>query len=517
MVQYNGAESLVSTAVSRGVRICFANPGTTELPLVEALDAVSGMRAVLCLFEGVCSAAADGYARMSGEPAMTLLHLGPGFANGIANFHNARRARSPVFNVIGDHATWHRASDPPLASDLLSLASPVSGWLRAATDSQQLAGDAGEAIAAARTGLVATLIAPHDVQLGAAGQRREPFEAPKPSDPSPPDPAIVSKAAQQLHAGGACALFLGGAGLSERGLVASARIASATGCRLICDTFPARLERGGRLPPVERLPYFPEQALECLAGLRSIVLAGTLPPVSFFGYPGVPAQMTDAQTLSIGLAGLADDVCTALEQLADALGTGESVSTSGAARPPTPAGGSELTPENVAAVIASLQSEGAIVMDEGLTAGLPYFDAAQAAPRHTYLALTGGAIGQGLPCATGAALACPQRPVIALQADGSGLYTLQSLWTQARESLNVTNVILANGGYKILEAEIARSGETPGPQASALTTFDPVPNWAKLAQGFGVPGARVDDIESLAREFARATHAPGPHLIEVRM
>jgi acetolactate synthase-1/2/3 large subunit len=499
------------------VTLCFANPGTTELPLVAALDEVRGMRAVLCLFEGVCSAAADGYARMSGGPAMTLLHLGPGFANAIANFHNARRARSPVFNVIGDHATWHRASDPPLASDLLSLASPVSGWLRATTESKRIVGDTSEAIAACRAGLVATLIAPHDVQLGVSTQRGESTELNGQGTPSPPDPAGVSKAASELRRGGGCALLLGAAGLSARGLLASARVADATGCRLICDTFPARLERGGPLPSVERLPYFPEPALQCLAGLRTLVFAGTVPPVSFFGYPGVPSQLTDPKTHTVRLADAAADVCAALEQLADALEARETARPNKIARPPALAVESRLTPGSVASVIARLQPEGAIVMDEGLTAGLPYFDAAQFAPRHSYLALTGGAIGQGLPCATGAALACPQRPVIALQADGSGLYTLQSLWTQAREGLNVTNVILANGGYKILEVEIERSGQSPGPQASALTSFDPLPNWAKLAQGFGVPGVRVDDVESLAREFVRAMHEPGPHLIEVRM
>ncbi len=502
------------------MHICFANPGTTELPLVEALDAVPGMRAVLCLFEGVCSAAADGYARMSGEPAMTLLHLGPGFANAIANFHNARRARSPVFNVIGDHARWHRASDPPLAADIPSLAAPVSGWLREATDSTRLADDAAEAIRAARMGQVATLIAPHDVQLGASGAIGEPIGPSKSAWSAPlPDPGNVAEAVGLLRGGGNCALFLGGTGLSARGLIAAERISNATGCRIVCDTFPARLERGTGLPRVERLPYFPEQALQCLAGLRAVIFAGTVPPVSFFGYPGVPSKLTDPLSHSIRLADPAADACVALEDLAEAIGAGDSSggfggrSTRGS--PPLRTSGNQLTPESVAAVIASLQPEDAIVMDEGLTAGLPYFEASQSARPHTYLALTGGAIGQGLPCATGAALACPQRPVIALQADGSGLYTLQSLWTQAREDLNVTNVILANGGYKILDIEIARTGAIPGPQAAALTAFDPVPNWAKLAQGFGVPGVRVEDVEGLAREFARAIDEPGPHLIEV--
>ncbi len=180
----NGAESLLRTAAASGIRICFANPGTTELPLVAAFDTDTGVRPILCLFEGVCSGAADGYARMSGNPAMTLLHLGPGFANGIANFHNARRARSAIFNVIGDHASWHLASDPPLASDIESLARPVSGWLRSADPAGPLSRDAAEAIAAARSGMVATLIAPHDAQLrdGAVVDAvQEPLPPPRPS------------------------------------------------------------------------------------------------------------------------------------------------------------------------------------------------------------------------------------------------------------------------------------------------------------------------------------------------
>jgi len=500
--------------VSHGVRLCFANPGTTELPLVEALDAVPGMRGVLCLFEGVASAAADGYARMSGRPAMTLLHLGPGLANAIANLHNARRARSPLLNVIGDHARWHRAADPPLASDLMSLARPVSGWLRAATEPNRIGRDTADAIAAARAGCVATLVAPQDVQLGAASGGPEKPSTARAVRPQPKE-ARVEQAARRLRTDEPCALFLGGSGLGSRGLAAAGRIADATGCRILCDTFPARLERGRGWPAVERLPYFPEQAMQCLAVFRAIVFAGTVPPVSFFGYPGVPSQLTDPQTDSIRLAEPADDVCAALEQLADAIGSGRA---DHAARPSPSAArasGNRLTPENVAAVVADLQPEGAIVMDEGLTAGLPYFEAAQSAPSHTYLALTGGAIGQGLPCATGAAIACPERPVIAFQADGSALYTLQALWTQARENLNVTNLILANRGYRILELELARTGVVPGPQARALTRFDPVPNWAQLARGFGVPGVRVVDVDSLAREFAHANREPGPHLIEV--
>jgi acetolactate synthase-1/2/3 large subunit len=509
----NGAESLLRTAAASGIRICFANPGTTELPLVAAFDTDTGVRPILCLFEGVCSGAADGYARMSGDPAMTLLHLGPGFANGIANFHNARRARSPIFNVIGDHASWHLASDPPLASDIVSLARPVSGWLRSADPAGSLSRDAAEAIAAARSGMVATLIAPHDAQLR-DDVAIEAVEETSPRQRS--SSAAIEASAHLLTQAGKGAILLGGDGLSERGLRAAARVASTTGCTLWCDTFPARLERGGDLPAVERVPYFPEGAIEAFSGFSTVVLAGTAPPVSFFGYPGVPSQIVGERTETATLTLPNEDVAFALEGLAEAVGGAEeraapAKSSDRGNRPTGP-----LTPESLAAVVAGLQPEGAIIMDEGLTAARAYFSAAADAPRHAYLTLTGGAIGQGLPCATGAALACPDRPVIALQADGSGMYTLQALWTQAREGLDVTNVILANRGYQILAIELARTGIVePGPGCRSLTDFDPLPDWTQLARGFGVPAVAVEDAEGLWRELERALEEPGPHLIEV--
>jgi acetolactate synthase-1/2/3 large subunit len=319
-----------------------------------------------------------------------------------------------------------------------------------------------------------------------------------------------------LTQAGKGALLLGGEGLSERGLRAAARVAAATGCTLWCDTFPTRLERGGDLPAVERVPYFPEAAIEAFSGLSTVVLAGTRSPVSFFGYPGVPSEIIGGRTETATLVLPEQDVGSALENLADAVGGAEprsaATGSSGAVQQPT----GPLTPESVAAVVAGLQPEGAIVMDEGLTSARAYFAAAANAPWHSYLTLTGGAIGQGLPCATGAALACPDRPVIALQADGSGMYTLQALWTQAREGLDVTTVILANRGYQILAIELARTGIVePGPGCRSLTDFDPVPDWVQLARGFGVPAVTVEDAEGLWRELDRALAEPGPHLIEV--
>jgi len=519
----NGAESLVRTAIASGVDLCFANPGTTEMPLVAALDKEPGMRAVLGLFEGVCTGAADGYGRMTGKPALALLHLGPGFANGIANLHNARRAGSPVLNVIGDHATWHRAADAPLTSDIASLARPVSGFVREARRAGELAGDTRAAIEAALAppGQVATLIVPADCQweeaavVGEVARRAAPATVPS---------ERVVAAAAALRGGEPAFLVIGGGGLRERGLLAAARVRAASGCRVLHDTFVARLERGGALPAFERIPYFPEQAIQALAGARQLVIAGTRDPVSFFGYPGVPSRLAPADCRRVVLAEPSEDVAGALEALADALGAPPTPARV-APGPPTlvgmgaPPRAPEAGPVDVASLgqaLAALQPEGAIVVDEGATSGAVWFAHAAAAPRHTLIALTGGAIGQGLPCAVGAACACPDRKVIALQADGSGMYTLQALWTMAREGLDVVVVVCANRSYRILQLELARAGiAEPGPQARRLVDLThPEIEWTALARGMGVPGVRVADAGSLAKELGRALAEPGPALIE---
>ncbi len=511
----NGAESLMRTARSAGVEVCFANPGTTEMPLVGALDSVPGVRAILGLFEGVCTGAADGYGRMADRPALTLLHLGPGFANGIANLHNARRARSPVVNLVGDHATWHRAHDAPLTSDITSLAQPVSAWVRTTRSAVELAADFAEAFAVASSppGRVATLIAPADCQWEAANG---PAPLKKPSAAAVPEASRVEAAAARLREGRAPALLLGGRALRETGLRAAARVAAACGARLICETFPARLERGVGLPRVERLPYFPEQAVEALAQVDPLVRAGARDPVAFFGYPGGPGRLAPHDEAVVVLAEAEEDVETALGALADAMeAPAQPPASPPPARPAPPAG--PLDPAVLGAALVATQPEGAIVVDEGATSGLPYFLAAEAAPPHSYLALTGGAIGQGLPCAVGAAVACPERKVIALQADGSGLYTLQALWTQAREGLDVVTVLCANRSYRILRIELARAGVSePGPAAQSLTDLSkPVIDWVELAQGMGVPATRVETGEALAVELRRAFAEPGPRLLEV--
>jgi len=508
----NGAESLVATARAAGIELCFANPGTTEMPLVTALDAVGGLRSVLGLFEGVCTGAADGYARMAGSPALVLLHLGPGLANGLANLHNAKRARSPVVVVVGDHASWHLAADAPLASDVAAVAAPFSRWVRRARSSRELAGDFGAALAAALgpPGGVSTLVAPADAQW-------EPADGPaRPARPAP-ERGIgdrVEATAQRLRAARAPALFLGGDALAGAGLRAAARVAAATGAALCCETFPARLERGRGLPRVARLPYFPEQAVESLAAFDTLVLAGAPEPVAFFGYPDGPSRLAGPASLA-PLAGPEHDAAGALAALADALGAPVAPPVADAAPTPAPRAGA-LDPASLGAVLAALQPEGAIVVDESISSGLGHFAAAEAAPPHTYLALTGGAIGQGLPCAVGAALACPGRRVIALQADGSALYTLQSLWTLAREGLDALVVLLANRRYRILQVELARAKVAePGPAARALTSLAPPEiDWVGLARALGVPAARATTVEELDAALRAALAEPGPRLVE---
>ncbi len=513
----NGAELLVKTAVSSGVEVCFANPGTTEIPIVMALDSIPGIRSILGLFEGVCTGAADGYGRMLDKPAMTLLHLGPGFANGIANLHNARRAGSVVLNVIGEHATWHRASDPPLAMDIEGLARTVSGWWRTSKSAQDLSMDINEAVAAARLGQVATLIVPNDYQL-AECEDRAMLKLNIPFDPI--DPNSIEAAAARLRKFRKVALLLGGRALRKPGLDAAARIQRAIGCDLFAPTLPGYMESGSGLPRVERVPYFPEKATAALAGYEAVLLAGAPEPVTFFGYPGVRGRILSDEQERITLCAARQNVIEALESLADALGAPAPLKAGDtfferATRPALPTG--ELTAEKACDTLAALQPENAIIIDEAVTTRYSYLPLSTGLPPHSILTVAGGSIGCGIPCSTGAAVACPERPVIDLQADGSALYTAQALWTQAREGLNVTTLICSNRSYRILQMELHRAGITfSGSNARRLTELtNPAIDWVKIAHGFGVPGVTVSAAEDLARELGRALAEPGPHLIEM--
>lgn len=511
----NGAEAVITAALGNGVEVCFANPGTTEMPLVLALDSVPGLRAILCLHENVATAAADGYARMTGRPAMCLLHLGPGLANGLTNLHNAKRAATPILVVIGEHASWHIAADPLLASDIEGLAATVSCHVARVRAPETIADDVAAALAAAQGGGIATLIVPHDIQLAEASARPA-----KPMARSAKAYSVVrAEAAARALKSGTAAVLLGGEALSEPALRYAGAIASATGAELICDTFFARMERGGDLPRARKLPYFPDQAVELTRRFDRVVVAGTRRPVGFFGYPGLPSYLTDAEQ-TVMLADAGEDAVGALAALAERLGAkAQAASAPAAARQaPAPPSG-PLDAASVSAVIARLQPLNCIMMDEALTVGVPYFDASQSAPRFSHLILTGGAIGQGPGSATGAAVGAPHRKVINYQSDGCGAYSVQAFWTQARENLDVLTVIGSNRSYNILNVELQRAGVTaPGPAARAMAALDkPFLDWVKIAEGFGVPAVAVDTAEDLAREMERALAVRGPRLIEAIM
>ncbi len=510
----SGAATVLQAAVAAGVDVCFANPGTTEMPFVGALDQVTGVRAVLGLFEGVCTGAADGYGRMTGRPALTLLHLGPGLANGIANLHNARRARTPIVNLIGDHASWHLKYDAPLTSDIESLARPVSGWYRSVGSAANLWQDTSDAIAAATAspGVVSTLVVPVDFQQLPAPQQHRKASPSRPD--SSLDPQRLAEVERVLRAGGKTVFLLGDTALSARGQTAAGRIAAATGALLYSETFPARTERGGGLPDIDRLPYFPEPAIAALADAR-VVLAGAIPPVAYFGYEGLPSELAPSSSLlTLAQPGEAADL--ALERLADALEVPPDVQGVTQALHAVEAGA--LTPVAIGRILSNALPERAIVSVEGGTCGYPFVTASASAQRHTILTNTGGAIGQGLPVALGAAIACPERRVFALQSDGSAQYTIQALWTMARERLPIVVLITSNRRYGILQTELGRSGlDQAGPQAQRLTLLDDPPfDWLALAKGYGVPAQRASTTAELKQALAGALErTDGPSLIEM--
>lgn len=512
-----GAELLVRTAAASGIEVCFANAGTTEIPIVMALDVVPGIKAILGLFEGVCTGAADGYGRMLGRPAMTLLHLGPGFANGIANLHNARRAQTPMVNVIGEHATWHIPNDPPLAMDVDALARTVSGWVRRNGSPESVSRDFADALEASLFGQIATLIVPHDYQLSEARDKiiGEIYFA-----YDPVDPLVVEEAAKRLRTARKPALLVDGPALRRPGLEMLARIQQAVPCDLFAPTFFSCMDRGGDLSDVQRIPYFPEAATALMSGYDLIVNIGSHDPVTFFGYPGVQGHVLSDEQEKIYLCSRWQDGMESLARLSEALGaSGQGVSP-GSGQVTTRAitvPDGELTKEKACLTIAALQPENCIVVEEGITSTFSYFPLTAAAPEHTAMTIAGGSIGCGMPCATGAAVACPGRPVINIQADGSALYTVQALWTQAREELHVVTLICSNRGYRIIDMELERAGVAErGQNAHALIDIDGPPiDWVRLARGFGVPAVSVHTCEALAKELRIALAEPGPRLIEM--
>jgi acetolactate synthase-1/2/3 large subunit len=511
----NGAQALIRTLLDAGVRTCFTNPGTSEMHFVAALDSVPEMRAVLALFEGVATGAADGYARMADAPGATLLHLGSGLGNGLANLHNARRAKVPIVNIVGDHATYHRQYDAQLQSDIETVARNVSSWVRTSAATRDVARDAVEAVAAALgpPRQVATLILPADVSWEEGAQ---PASPPAPSVSAAASGVVLEAVAKALRGGQRSAILLGGRALREDALLAAERLATATGTKLFAEVFPTRLERGSGLPAVERLAYIPELTAVQLDGLRHLVLVDAKAPVSFFAYPGKKSYLVPDGCQVHELAAPTADVLGSLDALVSLLGAGDAKpALQPLARPARPTG--PLTADKVCQAIGAVLPEGAIVSDEAQTSGVTLAANTAGAPRHDVLTLTGGAIGQGLPVAVGAAVACPDRPVLALQADGSGMYTIQSLWTMAREQLDVTVVIFNNRSYGILNLELQRVGaQGAGPKAKAqLDLARPNLDFVMIGTGLGVPSQRVDSGEALTPALERALAEPGPHLIEV--
>ena len=510
-----GADVLIKALANAGVEVCFANPGTSEMQLVAAIDGEPRMRAILGLFEGVVTGAADGYGRMADKPALTLLHLGPGFGNGSANLHNARRAQSPVINMIGDHATYHRKFDAPLTSDIEGFASPVSDWIGHSESPEQLAEVGIAALEAANVypGQIASFIAPADHAWSETTAAPPPMTTP--SVPCVTDEAIA-KTAQALRQGDVSALFLGGRALRADALWQAGRIAAATGARLISETFCARIQRGAGRVPVERLPYFGEQAAEFLQDISTLVVVGSKAPVSFFAYPNKPSYLP-AETADVStLADVRHDALDALTRLADALDAPKSP----AVLQTQTTHALEAGPMNMlelGKVIANHLPEHAIVSDEGATNGMGAFAYTGYSAPHEWLMLTGGAIGQGLPLALGAAVACPDQKVIALQADGGAMYTVQSLWTMVRENLDVTVLLLNNSSYAILNIEMERVGVTnPTEKArSLLDLSNPTIDWVQLAQGMGMSAHCAETVSDFDQQFEHAMQHRGPCLIEV--
>jgi acetolactate synthase-1/2/3 large subunit len=510
----NGAHALLKTLVDSGVGVCFANPGTSEMHFVAAIDDEPGMRCVLGLFEGVATGAADGYARITGRPAATLLHLGPGMANGMANLHNARRARVPMVNIVGDHATFHSQFDAPLNSDIETVARTFSGWTSRPTQTRDIGSAAANAVAAALTPpeSISTLILPANVSWGDGAEPAAPVPTPR---REVVDGDSVGAIAKLLTSGERCVLLLGGGATNAQACTDARRIATATGAEVLLETSCANLSRGGGLAPIARLNYRAGAATRQLQGTDHLILVDAKPPIAFFAYPDRPSQLVPDGCEVHELCGPAADANDALARLVDRLGAAP-VPATPTSRPDLPTG--ELTAATAAAAIAALLPEDAIVIDEGVSSGGQVAQATALGPRHSWLNVMGGAIGIGLPLAVGASVAARGRKVVGLQADGSSMYTIQALWTHAREKLDTTTIIFNNGSYNILRDELRRVGATEGPKALDLLDLTrPEIDFVALANGMGVDAERATTADEFVSSLARALEDSGPRLVEVRL
>jgi len=516
----NGADKLCQTLLANDVDVCFANPGTSEMHFVAALDSRPEMRCILGLFEGIVTGAADGYARMAEKPAATLLHLGPGLANGLANLHNAKRAGTPMVNIVGDHATKHLSLDAPLTSDIISLATPMSHWVHAIPSAAHVGADAATAIGIARTapGQIATLILPADAAWSKVPQeQRDKVDIADSGQPEPADANAIKQVADIIRSGKRTLIMLGGPAMRTQALATAGRISKHCDVDLLAARSNARSERGAGRVTLDRLPYVVDHAVKLLAPYEEIILIGTSQPVAFFLYPDKPGELWAPGATITELAGPHLDLALTLDMLADELGVGSTVAPDVAAliKVAAPDAGA-ITPANLAAAVVHTMPENAILCDESITFGHVVASLTKHAPPHDLLQLTGGSIGIGIPLALGAAIACPERKVIALQADGSGMYTVQGLWSQVRENCNIVTVILANRRYEILHGELANVGAGPaGVNAAAMLNLDnPEINWTDLAKSLGMPAVRVDCAQLLAKELKKAMAHSGPYLIE---
>jgi acetolactate synthase-1/2/3 large subunit len=515
----NGAESLVATLVGQGVDICFANPGTSEMHFLAALGNNPKMRSVLCLFEGVATGAADGWYRMKDTPASTLLHLGPGLANGLANIHNAKRASSGMVNVVGEHSVSHLKYDPPLTSDIEGLARPLSHWVRRVESADTIAWDAAQAVAKAsgHPGQIATLILPGDTSWQQAGDTPL-LPPPVVEKRKTPSAARIEHVARVLRSGEPTLIVLANKATRGAALEKAGCVAAATGAQLGSQFFTARIERGAGRVPIARIPYAVAQATAFLAGFKHIVTVETREPVAFFAYPDKPSLLKPEGTLVHALVEADEDSELAFDMLLQALGaTGTAPLVQARIETPVPTGA--LNPVSIAHALAAALPEHCIVVDESLTTGRESMSLTMGALPHDLINNMGGSIGYATPVATGAALACPDRRVFCMVGDGSAMYTIQSLWTQAREGLNVTTIIFANNSYAILKAEYANMGAgTPGERALSMIDIDkPRIDWLAMAKSMGVPAVAVESAEGFHKALVDSTREPGPCLIEVRL
>ncbi len=512
----NGAESLLQTLINNGVEACFTNPGTSEMHMVAAIGKTTGMRSVLALFEGVCTGAADGYGRMADKPACTLLHLGPGLSNGSANLHNARKANSPVLNLIGDHATYHKQYDAPLTSDIITLAEPVSHWVHSVATAEDLPKDAAQAVyeASHQPGRVSTLIVPADC---AWNESVDPHpDLGRPETPEA-DPASIRRAAEMLTNGKPTVLLMSHLALSAEGVALADRIAQKTGARVFCDTFTKRLARGAGRAQLERLGYFAEQATEQIRDIEQLIMVGTKAPVGFFAYPGKPSKFYPEEAALHTLADVGEDAEKALAAVADEVGATDAPRLVELATPGL--GKGELSPKSIGQAVSTLLPENAVAVDEGATAGGPTSGMCAVAQPHDWLSLTGGSIGYGLPCAVGVAVACPDRKVVCVHGDGGAMYTIQALWTMARENLDVTVVILSNRKYQILQVELARVGaQTMNKKTlDMLDLTNPDLSFVEMGRGMGVESSLATTAEEFNAQFESAMNQRGPRLIEAEL